>query len=191
MSNSMTTYDGGAVAPYVGESDGVVTHGGVASPAITSDDRAVIADAGNVFAAHGLDRSRSMKAAEAWYSQHMASIARSDDKDRNEIRAQMQKEWGQSYGSNVKKIKAFVESLPLSVQDVLWEGRTGASALALNDPSVLRWLLRLSQPAGAYGGQNIDAEINEILNVMRKDRTRYNRDAGMQQRLRELNAMKG
>lgn len=190
MSNGMTVYDGGAVAPYVGESDGAVTHA-LNSPAVTSEDRAIIADAGNVFAAHGLDRQKSMQAAEKWYAAHLASLARGDDNDRKEVRSQMQREWGANYGANVKRIKAFIDTLPLSLQDVLWEGRTGDNTLALNDPSVLRWLLRLTQPAGGYPSQSVDAEINEILNVMRKDRTRYNRDTGMQQRLRQLNAMKG
>lgn len=186
MSN-VTAYNGGAVAPYVGQEDGAVTHA-LNSPAITSEDRAIIADAGNVFAAHGLDRQRSMQAAEAWYADHLASLARGDDADRKEVRTQMQREWSANYGANVKKIKAFVESLPLSLQDVLWEGRTGAGTLALNDPSVLRWLLRLSQPAGAYTG-NADAEKREIEALMRKPGSRYWRGPeaeSLQARYREI-----
>lgn len=169
MSN-VTVYNG-EVAPYVGDADGVVTHA-TNAPAITSEDRAIIADAGNVFAAHGLDKKRSMQAAEAWYADHMASLARGDDSDRKQVRSQMQKEWGANYGGNVKRIRSFIETLPLSVQDILWEGRTADNTLALNDPSVLRWLLRLTQPAGAYPG-NADAEKREIEALMRKPGSRY------------------
>lgn len=189
MTNSVTTYDGGSVTTYVGESDGVVTHSGVSSPAITSEDRGLIADAGKVFAAHGLDKQRSMQAAEKFYGDLMASQARADDNDRKEIRGLMQREWGQNYGANVKRIKAFIETLPLSVQDVLWEGRTADNTLALNDTSVLRWLLRLSQPAGSYPSQNADAEKREIEAMMRKPGSRYWKGAeaeSLQARYREI-----
>jgi hypothetical protein len=191
MSTGVTVYDGGADTPFVDGSDGVITHGNLSPPTITSEDRQALQNAGAVFASHGLDAQRSIKAAEQFYGELLADQARGDEKDRREIRAQMQGEWGQHYGASVKRIKTFIDTLPMSVQDVLWEGRTAANTLALNDPSVLRWLLRLSQPAGAYPSQNVDAERNQILHVMRTDRTRYNRDEAMQQRLRELNAMMG
>lgn len=192
MSN-VAVYDGGAAAPYVGESDGVVTHSGVASPTITSEDRAIIAEAGNVFAAHGLDKQRSMQAAEKFYGDLMANQARGDDNDRKQVRTQMQKEWGGNYGANVKRIKSFIDTLPLSVQDVLWEGRTADNTLALNDVSVLRWLLRLSQPAGAYPG-NADAEKREIEALMRKPGSRYWKGPeaeSIQARYRELISSRG
>lgn len=186
MSN-VTVYNGGSVAPYVGQEDGAVTHA-LTRPAITTEDRAIIASAGDTFAAHGLDRKRSMQAAEAWYSAHLASLARGDDNDRKQVRTQMQREWSASYNGNVRRIKTFIESLPQSVQAVLWEGRTDAGTLALNDPSVLRWLLRLSQPAGAYTG-NTDAEKREIEALMRKPGSRYWRGPeaeSLQARYREL-----
>lgn len=187
MSNGMTVYDGGAVAPYVGQSDGVVTHA-LNSPAITTEDRALIAQAGEVFAAHGLDKSRSMQAAQAWYVEHMANLARGDDNDRKQVRTQMQREWGAQYGANVKRIKAFIDTLPMSLQDVMWDGRTEDGTLALNDPSVLRWLLRLTQPAGAYPG-NTDAEKREIEQLMRKPGSRYWKGSeaeSLQARYREI-----
>lgn len=188
MSN-VTVYDGGAVAPYVdGGSDGVVTHGNVSPPTITSEDRQILQNVGAVFAAHGLDRERATSAASQFYAELLADQAKGDEKDRKEVRAQMQREWGQSYGANVKRIKSFIDTLPMSVQDILWEARVADSTLALNDPSVLRWLLRLSQPAGAYPG-NVDAEKREIEALMRNRSSKYWRGPEaetIQARYREL-----
>ena len=187
MTNGVTVYEDGEITPYVGESDGVVTHA-MNSPTISNEDRALITSAGETFAAYGLDRQRSMQAAERFYSELMANQARGDDNDRKRVRAQMQGEWGASYSSNVRRIRNFIDTLPASVQDVLWDGRTIDATLALNDPSVLRWLLRLSQPAGAYRG-NDDHERREIEALMRKPGSRYWRgpDAErMQARYREI-----
>jgi hypothetical protein len=197
MSNDVVPYsDSHAIAPYGadGGSDGVVTHA-VSSPVIyTSEDKQLVTEFGNVAESYGLDAAKSTKAAEKFYRDLMTRQVASDDDDRKQVRAQMQREWGGNYGANVKRIKALVDSLPVSVSDILWDGRTEEGTLALNDPSVLRWLLGLTRPAGAYQGQpgnSVDAEIQQILEVMRRDRTRYNRDTAMQQRLRDLYEMKG
>jgi hypothetical protein len=120
----------------------------------------------------------------------MRDLKRQDEQHRKEIRAQFTKEWGANYGANVRRIRAFVDSLPISVQDVLWDARTADNALALNDPSVLRWLLRLSQPAGSYAPAGGVDEIKQIEHIMRTDRRRYNRDEEMQQRYRDLISMR-
>ena len=173
MSDVTVYQGGGSVTPYEGSgSDGVVTHATGSSVTITNEDRQVLQAVGEVFASHGLDRQRSVKAAEMFYAELLSDQAKGDDNDRKQVRAQMQKEWRESYGANVKRIKSFLETLPQSVQDVLWDGRTLDNTLALNDPSVLRWLLRLTQPAGAYPG-NSEREKREIEALMKKPGSRY------------------
>lgn len=192
MSNDVVTYSGGAAVPYVEPSDGVITNAPFSGEVtISKEDSFAIDQFSRVALGHGLDRNDAKAAAREYYTRLMREQNRQDEQHRKEIRSQMQREWGGLYGANVKRIRAFVDSLPLSLQDVIWEGRTTDGVLGLNDPSVLRWLLRLSQPAGSYQGSGGNAEIQQIEQIMRKDRQRYNRDERMQERYRELLSQRG
>jgi len=194
MSNDVVAYSGSAVAPYVGSDDALnvpaLGRDGSRQIAITDQDEFAIDQFSRLAVGHGLNRDGAKAAAREYYTGLMREERRQDEQHRKEARAQMSREWGSAYSTNVKRIRAFVDSLPISVQDVLWDARTADNVLALNDPSVLRWLLRLSQPAGSYqGGGSVD-ELKEIEHIMRTDRRRYNRDVGMQQRYLELVSMR-
>lgn len=182
MSNDVVTYQGGgAVVPSGDHSSpgaGVITHAISNEVTLSNEDNFAIDQFGRLAAGHGLDRGGATKAAREYYTGVLREQKRQDENHRKQIRDQFTKEWGANYGANVKRIRSFIDSLPLSVQDVLWEGRTQDGALGLNDPSVLRWLLRLSHPAGAYqpgrhGVSGVEQEIADMRKLMQNPQSEY------------------
>jgi len=105
-------------------------------------------------------------------------------------------EWGPEYRSNINVIKGLVGTLPESVRDLFVNARLGDGNALLNHPDIARWLVHTGKTinpvatvvpgAGANVTTAISDEIDKIEKVMREDRSTYNRDVKMQERLRDL-----
>lgn len=108
----------------------------------------------------------------------------------------LRNEWGEEYRKNVKIINGFLDTAPKGVKDAFLSGRTADGAPVGSHPGILKWLVSMARQtnpattvvpgAGANAMHTIEDEIKSIENVMRTDRKKYNADAKMQQRLRDL-----
>ncbi|API59524.1 hypothetical protein BSL82_09545 [Tardibacter chloracetimidivorans] len=128
-------------------------------------------------------------------AQNEELIQRNEQAKEDGINA-LREEWGPEYRRNINVVNSFVETLPEAVQTIISEGTLPDGTLIGNNPEVLRWLASQALEAnplatvvpgaGANAAQTIADEMAEIENVMRTDRTKYNRDEKMQARYRQL-----
>lgn len=111
-------------------------------------------------------------------------------------------EWGGDYKPNLDSALNFLNSTAptmddgTSVADLILGGRTSDGQLLGNHPGFLRWMTAMAHeqnPAGFIApstgltqNQSVDAEIKEIEDMMRSDRSKYNADEAKQARLRDL-----
>ncbi len=111
------------------------------------------------------------------------------------VDAAMRDEWGGDYRTNVNLVKSFLAQAPTGVAERLQTGRMPDGTPVLNDPATMRWLAQTAReinpvatlvPNSSNPGQGLEDEIKSIENVMRTDRSRYNKDTQMQNRLRDL-----
>jgi len=110
---------------------------------------------------------------------------------RAETTTALKEEWGVDYNRNMASIKNMVsmygggnEDLQNFVLDFVNEDKDFAQfliglTLAANPAATV-------VPAGQDQDKAIESELNDIREVMRKDRARYNKDEKMQARFREL-----
>jgi hypothetical protein len=117
-----------------------------------------------------------------WYfalaRQHEEGIADANLAARNDCEAELREDWGAEYRATLNGIASMLDGTNL-----------------LNQPGVMRWLAELSRElnpvatvvgAGGASLTGIEDEIAQIEGVMREDRSKYNRDERMQERLRKL-----
>ncbi len=140
-----------------------------------------------------------------WYYQiqedQMAQQAQSDEEVRQKFDDELRAEWGGEYRSNISAIKNFLSQAPdaddgTPLKDLILDSRLSDGTPAGSHPTMLRWLARLASEANPAGfvapgaglsqAQGVKDEIAEIEKVMREDRTAYNKDTKMQERLRVL-----
>lgn len=109
-------------------------------------------------------------------------------------------EWGNEYKGNLNAINGVLDMFPADAKAAMLDARDENGDPIMSNPEILRGFVMLANevnpghtllPAGMSGGLNsIESQIQEILNVMRIDRARYNSDAGMQAKLLALNDAK-
>lgn len=108
----------------------------------------------------------------------------------------LREEWGPDYRRNLNVMTGYLDTLPEPVANAFKFGK-GADGLPLGyNADVLKWLTAQameSNPlatvvpgAGANQASAIADEIAKIEGLMRTDRSAYNKDQKMQERLREL-----
>jgi len=108
----------------------------------------------------------------------------------------LREEWGADYRRNVNATQAYLDGLPEEVQEAISSGFDGKGIPLGNNAGVLKWLSSLALEAnplatvvpgaGANQASAVEDEIKKIEETMRTNRAAYNRDAKMQERLREL-----
>ena len=111
----------------------------------------------------------------------------------DELRA----EWGTDYRTNMNGIHALLDTAPEGVKAKIMNTRQADGTPLMSDPDFLKFmtgLFRQINPVTSigYGGddsqvaKSIDDELNQIREVMRTNRPKYNKDERMQARYREL-----
>ncbi len=138
-------------------------------------------------------------AIEAYYGiveeQAEAEIAAANEAKSGSIEA-LREEWGGDYKRNLNVMHGYLDTLPQEVADAFRHGR-GPDGIPLGyNAAILKWLTAQAMEAnpvatvvpgaGANQASAIADAMAEIENVMRTDRKRYNADAKMQERYREL-----
>lgn len=135
--------------------------------------------------------------------QALEALDERDENFRTESEAELKEEFGGSYNRNRNAIASLFTSAPggsdpgnpESLMSQILTGRTADGNIIGNDPRIVRWLAGLARevnPAatvidmGKESTQNIETEIKQIKETMRKDRRAYDKDPAMQQRYREL-----
>lgn len=153
-------------------------------------------------AMHELNAPPAMmyKAVEWYYGmqdQQIQAQQVADTESKTKLEGALRTAWGNDFTSNASIYQSFVASAPETVRDALTQARDAEGNFVLYKPEVVSWLVQQAReinPAGHIvpaGGdasvQSISKERDSILEVMRTDRQRYNRDAAMQARLTQLN----
>ena len=131
-----------------------------------------------------------------WYyevqEQQIAERSEQDKAYRTEAEDELRAEWGNEYRVNINSIKAFLDSAPEGLSDLLSGARlSDGTPLAVN-PQAMRWLLGMANeanPAGfvapSNGASQIDSVNSEIANIekmMREDRKSYDKNPEIQKR---------
>ncbi len=105
-------------------------------------------------------------------------------------------EWGGQFRRNVNLVEGMLAKFPQSVRDLIKSARLPDGTALFNSPDALRGFVSLAlevNPAGIVApnsggdlGKTMVERYTDIQKVMREDRGRYNKDAGMQKEYREL-----
>lgn len=136
-----------------------------------------------------------------WYNsfaeQQQDQLAEMDHEQHQETEDTLRQEWGGDYRQNINVVGAMIEkTFGEEGKNILLNARGQDGRAIMNNPEVLVGLAELARgimhpmsmpgQGNADPQQTVDAEIQEIENVMREDRQRYNKDEAMQARLRQL-----
>jgi hypothetical protein len=166
---------------------------------LTDDDQAVIA--GMAKAAHAAHmRPEHFNANVGWYLQTKNERAQAlHDKNlevQDATEETLRAEWGADYKGNIARIEGLLDMAPKGVKETVANARAADGTALLNNADFARYMVDLARqinPAGVVlpgsGGnmsQSIDEEIKGIEELMRTNRSEYNRDEKKQARLRDL-----
>lgn len=166
---------------------------------IGEEDKEIVA--GFVEKLHGKNASPEIvHEALRWYNdfaeQTQNEMAEIDTTQRQETINQLKGDWGADFTTNMNLINSMLDAVfGKEAREKLVDGRYGNGAMFFNDPDVLKGFSQLARLHNPHGKplpndmtalQATEDEIAEIENVMKTDRKRYNEDAKMQARLREL-----
>lgn len=134
-----------------------------------------------------------------WYNEFTekadAMRQEADEQLADETEEMFREEWGKEYRKNVNLVNAFVDSTFGEAGEAFKNSRTGEGIPMLSDPAILRGLAQMARelnPAAALvlgdvdPNKGLDDAIGEIENVMKNERSRYNKDEAMQARYRTL-----
>lgn len=112
------------------------------------------------------------------------------------LEAALREAWGADFKANANVYASYLEAAPKEVQDVLKSARDAEGNFILYRPEVVSWLVAQAReinpaghitPAGNEGTvQSVQAEIDKIEKFMRTNRTEYNKDQAMQDRVKQL-----
>lgn len=121
-----------------------------------------------------------------------------DDAAKPALENKLRETWGADFGANANIYSSFMASAPKEVKEKLTQARDAEGNFILYSPEVVSWLVAQAReinpvgpivPSGTEGTvQGVQAEIDKIEKVMRDNRTAYNKDEAMQERLRKLYA---
>lgn len=141
------------------------------------------------------------KAVEWYYGmqdQQIQAQQAADAEAKPALEAKLRETWGADFKANANVYASYIAAAPKEVQDSLKSARDAEGNFILYKPEVVSWLVAQAReinpaahitPAGNEGTvQSIQSEIDGIEKTMRTNRTAYNKDEKMQERLRQLYA---
>ena len=146
----------------------------------------------------GIDRTVADQVVK--YSQQLEEADRAeldvwDRENAQKARQALETVWGLDAQARVNEVKELLQSGPPGTLEALHSARHLDGTLLLNDPEFLRWMHNMNARASAsYSGDSqttTDRRISEIEDIMRTNRTRYNKDESLQRELRNLYARRG
>jgi hypothetical protein len=107
----------------------------------------------------------------------------------------LRSEWGGEYRAHMNRIEALVDMVPGEGKDLFLDARLPDGTKVRANPDVMKFLLNTAlavnpativPPPGGDVVSSIQDEIDQIKEVMRNDRKKYNRDEKMQDRYTQL-----
>jgi hypothetical protein len=120
-----------------------------------------------------------------------------DTADKGRAIAELQRRWGHDYDSRIGQAQRYLSSLPRAQRESLVAQVLPNGVRALNDPSTITWLANQAHaaterqyPETVRMTSTDNRRIDEIENIMRTDRHRYDRDEAMQAEYRSLLAQR-
>jgi hypothetical protein len=134
-----------------------------------------------------------------WYYSSQESQAAAerqlDDADRQKAITALRNEWGPDYKANMNILDSWLDGLGPDLKKSFQNAILGDGSRLMNNVGAVKWLVDLARnmnptagliPGGDGGMKSVESEIARIENVMRTNRSAYNKDAGMQEQLRKL-----
>lgn len=135
-----------------------------------------------------------------WFYKQNAETEKADqalDKQHaTEAQQELEKAWGRDAPDNLKIVDAYIDTMPEEVSALFQDATLPNGRRLLNDVKFMQWFAAQARennpaghilPPGSEGNiKSVDTEIATIEKVMREDRKTYNKDAAMQERLRQL-----
>jgi hypothetical protein len=126
---------------------------------------------------------------EALYERDQKVLADSSDELRGE--------WGNEYRSNINLVSGFLDLAPTGVKDFLLNARGPDETPIMSHPDTVRWLHSMASTITGESNTivpgngmdqlaTVESELNQIRDVMRTNRAKYDRDDKMQSRMRQL-----
>ncbi len=108
----------------------------------------------------------------------------------------LRSEWDKEYRGNINRIDNLMATAPGDLKETLLDARLPDGTKLRSNPEAMKFLLDMANFAdpvttviGGKGGDQLSSvqdEIDEIKELMRTDRKKYDRDEKIQQRYREL-----
>lgn len=139
--------------------------------------------------------------AEWYYGMQDEALKKTSEKDQQEANAatdMLRQDWGPDYRANINVANSYLDSLGADLKGQVMDATMPDGTRLFNNPDFVKWIVAQAReanpaahivPAGTDNSiQSVTAERDKILEVMRTDRVRYNRDEAMQARLTKLNA---
>lgn len=131
-----------------------------------------------------------------WLEQVQQQQTESDKKLMVDVTNELKTEWGRDYQENMNRIHGLMDMAPEEVRENLMRGRLADGTPIGSAKGVLKWLAdraRAEDPSGTLTGtkggdtlQTVGDRIKEIEEMIRSNRSGYNRDIAVQQELRGL-----
>lgn len=165
---------------------------------IGDDDKTYVAGFAEKMHAQNVAPAVVHQAIAWWNAEKEAQAAKQVESDRAfkiEAEDALRAEWGGEFRANMNAITNFVKSAPDGVADLVMQSRDADGNALGNNPAVLKWLMSMSaelNPGGVIAPgdassqmRTIDGRIAEIMEVMRTDRKKYDRE-GLDKELTRL-----
>lgn len=135
-----------------------------------------------------------------WYygsqNEHIQAQQAADAAAKPALEEALREAWGADFKANANVYASYIAAAPKEVQDTLKSARDAEGNFILYKPEVVSWLVAQAReinpaghitPAGNEGTvQSVQAEIDKIEKFMRTNRTEYNKDQAMQDRVKQL-----
>jgi hypothetical protein len=119
-----------------------------------------------------------------------------DTEGKTKLTGALKAAWGNDFVANSNVYASYIDSAPKEVKEVLTQARGPDGNFLLYNPAIVSWLVSQAReinpeahivPSGGDGGiTSVQSEIDKIESVMKTNRTEYNKDTKMQERLRQL-----
>lgn len=148
---------------------------------------------------HGKNVSKDVVQAAIEWNQNKIETERQEIYDRNadlqeQTEEALRAEWGPEFKRNINLVNGVIATLPEAARDVFAGAKALDGTALFNNPDIMRWMVDMARkvnPVGTVvtGATNIsavDSELEQIENVMKDNRSSYNKDTKMQERYMQL-----
>lgn len=148
---------------------------------------------------HGKNVSKDVVQAAIEWNQNKIETERQEIYDRNadlqeQTEEALRAEWGPEFKRNINLVNGVIATLPEAARDVFAGAKALDGTALFNNPDIMRWMVDMARKvnpvgtvvAGATNISAVDSELEQIENVMKDNRSAYNKDTKMQERYMQL-----